>query len=636
MQLPLLQPDSPWKAPRLGDLPSWAGAKRVAVDVETCDPLVKKLGPGVRRGAYIVGYSFAIEDGPSFYIPLRHAGGDNIPNPEAGLQYLRDQAKVFTGDLCGANMQYDLDFMAEAGINWDKVHRFRDCQIAEPLLDELQYSYSLDNIAKRRGLPGKNEELLREAAKAWHVDPKAELWKLPARFVGAYAEQDVKLPLQLLRRQERELEDEELWDVWELESKLLPVLVRMRRRGVRVDWKKLEAVEAWSLEEEKLCLDRVHAETGVRIGVGDVWQAAALEKALIKIGVTVPRTPKNNQPSIDKNLLSTIKHPVARALERARKVNKLRTTFAQSVRNHAIGDRIHCTFNQLRKTDDNTDEDKGGRYGRLSCTDPNLQQQPSRDDFAKRWRSIYIPDEGGIWAANDFSQQEPRWLVHFAELCRCIRASIAAEKYRTDPNTDNHTMMARLIYGYKDTEEPDKKHRTNAKIIFLGLCYGMGGAKLARSLGLPTKWKRMRGSGKMVEVAGDEAQLILDQFNRAVPFVKQLAKKCEDKAKCKGYIRTISGRKCRFPRKKDGSFDWSHKALNRLIQGSSADQTKMVMVAADEAGYRLQLQVHDELGQTVYSPEEGHALGELMRNTVKARVPFRVDVEMGPNWGEAA
>jgi len=141
MQLPLLQPDSPWKAPRLGDLPSWAGAKRVAVDVETCDPLVKKLGPGVRRGAYIVGYSFAIEDGPSFYIPLRHAGGYNIPNPEAGLQYLRDQAKVFTGDLCGANMQYDLDFMAEAGINWDNVNRFRDCQIAEPLLDELQYSY---------------------------------------------------------------------------------------------------------------------------------------------------------------------------------------------------------------------------------------------------------------------------------------------------------------------------------------------------------------------------------------------------------------------------------------------------------------------------------------------------------------
>lgn len=609
----------------------------MAVDVECRDEQLKKLGPGVRRGAYMCGYSFAIEDGPSFYVPLRHQGGDNVPNPEAGLQYLRDQAKVFTGDLCGANMQYDLDFMAEANVNWLKVHRFRDCQIAEPLLDELQYSYSLDNIAKRRGIPGKSEELLREAAKAWHVDPKAELWKLPARFIGAYAEQDVKLPLQLLRRQERELEEEELWDVYELESKLLPVLLKMRRRGVRVDFQKLEAVEAWSLEEEKLCLDRVYSETGVRIGTGDVWQAAALEKALIKIGVTVPRTPKNNQPSIDKNFLASIKHPVARALERARKVNKLRTTFAQSIRNHAIGDRIHCTFNQLRNTDDNTDEGSGGRYGRLSCTDPNLQQQPSRDDFANMWRGIYVPDEGGLWAACDFSQQEPRWLVHFAEVCRCIRANVAAEKYRTDPNTDNHTMMARLIYGYGDDEAPDKKHRTNAKIIFLGLCYGMGGAKLARNLGLPTKWIEVERNQRkrMIEVAGDEAQSILDQFNRAVPFVKQLAKMCEKKALTRGYIRTISGRKCRFPRKKDGTFDWGHKALNRLIQGSSADQTKEVMVAADEAGFRLQLQIHDELGQTVQSLDEGLALGELMRNTRKARVPFKVDVEMGASWGEA-
>ncbi len=632
-QRPLFQPDSPWKPPRLSDLPPWAGAKRVAVDCETRDEQLKKLGPGVRRGAYIVGYSFAIEDGPAFYVPMRHEGGDNVSSSEQALSYLRDQAAEFTGDLCGANLGYDLDFLEEAGVVWPKVHRFRDCQIAEPLLDELQDKYSLEAIAQRRGLPGKQEELLREAALAWHIDPKVDMWRLPARFVGQYAVQDVRLPLQLLRRQEREIEEQELEEVYELESKLLPVLVRMRRRGIRVDFKKLAEIEAWSEQEEASCLQQVFDLTRVRVAVGDVWKAQAMAKPLKAIGVEVPLTAAGNV-SIDKKLLASIDHPVAKLLDRARKVNKLRTTFAKSVRQHAVGDRIHCTFNQLRRTDDTTDDDNGARYGRVSCTDPNLQQQPSRDDFAARWRSIYVPDDDGIFAAPDFSQQEPRWLVHFAELAKCVGAVIAGDKYRNDPHADNHTMMARLVYGLGDDQEPTKKQRTNAKIIFLGLCYGMGGAKLARSLGLPTKWIRNR-SGRMIEVAGDEAQSILDQFDRQVPFIRQLAKKCQATAERRGYIKTISGRRCRFPKKQNGcGYDWGHKALNRLIQGSSGDQTKMIMVAADAAGYALQLQVHDELCQTVYSREQGEGLADIMRYTVKASVPFKVDLEMGSSWGD--
>jgi len=636
IQLPLFQPECDWKPPKVSDLPSWDQAKRVSIDIETYDPLLKKLGPGVRRGGYIVGVSFAIEDGPSHYVPLRHYGGDNVADPEHALQYFRDQAKLYKGILCGAGMQYDLDFLAEEKIIFRSVKWFRDCQIAEPLLDELQESYSLDAIATRRGIPGKDESLLRQAASDWGIDPKNDMWKLPARYVGGYAVQDAILPLQLLRRQEREIDEQDLWRVYDLESRVLPVLVKMRRRGIRIDFKKLEEVERWSEEQEALCLEKVYQDTGVRIAVGDVWKPEPLAKALTAIGIEVPKTPKTNQPSIDKNLFNTINHPVATALERARKVNKLRTTFANSVREHAVNGRIHCTFNQLRKTDDNTGMDQGARYGRLSCTDPNLQQQPSRDDFAPMWRSIYVPDEGGLWASCDYSQQEPRMLVHFAVLAKCPGASMAADKYCNDPNADNHTMMARMIYGYGDDEEPSKKHRTNAKIIFLGLCYGMGGAKLARDLGLPTKWITNR-QGKYIEVAGDEAQAILNQFNRQVPFVKKIAEMATGKAQRVGYIKTVAGRRCRFPKDEvTGKYDWCHKALNRLIQGSSADQTKEAMVMLDEAGYKVQLQVHDEVDQTVESKQHAEGIANIMRNCMELVVPSKVDVDLGPSWGKAS
>ncbi|MCK5131739.1 MAG: hypothetical protein KAR40_06250 [Candidatus Sabulitectum sp.] len=634
IQLPLFQSECSWRPPKVSDLPSWKDAKRISIDTETNDPLLTKLGPGVRRGGYVVGYSFAIEDGPSYYVPIRHAGGDNVANPDAAVQYLKDQAKVFKGTLVGANLPYDLDYLAEMGIVFRLVEWFRDVQIADPLINELYDSYSLQNIATRWGIPGKDETLLRKAAEDWKINPKSEMWKLPARFVGAYGEQDAVLPLQLLRRQERIIDEQDLWGVYDLESRVLPVLVKMRRRGILIDWDKLDQVEQWSETQERGCLDKVHHLTNVRIPLGDVWKAKMLEPALTSIGVKVPRTPKTNEPSIDSDLLGAIKHPVAEAILRARKVNKLRTTFAQSVRNHATGGRIHCTFNQLRKTDD-LGSNSGARYGRLSCTQPNLQQQPSRDDFAQMWRSIYIPDDGGLWTANDYSQQEPRMLVHFAVLSGCAGAKIAMEKYCNDPDADNHTMMARLIFGYADNEKPSKQHRTFAKIIFLGICYGMGGAKLARDLGLPTKWIVTR-AGRNVEVAGDQAQAIINQFNGQVPFVSKLDKKAQARANKIGYIKTLSGRRCRFEELAEGKFDGTYKALNRLIQGSSADQTKIAMIAADAAGFKIQLQVHDEIGQTVESPEQAEAMADIMRYCVELKVPSKVDVEIGPSWGEAA
>ncbi len=258
MQLPLLTPTSTWVPPRIEELPSWQGAKRVAIDVETCDLYLKKLGPGVRRGAYIAGISFAIEDSnKGYYLPLRHTGGDNMEDVPAALEWLRNQAANFTGEIVGANLGYDLDFLWEAGIHFPKIKMYRDVQVAEALIDELQMSFSLETICRKYLGIGKNESLLREAAIAYGINPKAQMYLLPARFVGAYAEDDAHLPLLVLRRQEKEIEEQDLWNIYDMESQLLPVLVRMRRRGVRVNLKKLEEIEKWSIDQEKIALQEV-------------------------------------------------------------------------------------------------------------------------------------------------------------------------------------------------------------------------------------------------------------------------------------------------------------------------------------------------------------------------------------------
>lgn len=641
---------SDWKAPDLNSLPSWEGAKRVAIDCETRDPDLKKLGPGAGRrpNSYIVGISFAIEDGPGGYLPIRHEGGDNLP-VEAVLRYLRDQARTFSGDLVGANLQYDLDFLAGEGIEFERVRYFRDIQIADPLICELHDSYSMQAIAERWGFPGKDEALLRAAAVDYGIDPKKDMWRLPARFVGQYAEEDTRLPLNILRRQEREIDDQDLWDVYNLESKLLPILTRLRRRGVRIDLDRLEQVERWALEKETEALAQVRALTGHRIAVGDVWKPEAIAPALEHIGIKLNKT-SQGKPQIDKELLGSIEHPVAKALERARKVNKLRTTFASSVREHMVKGRIHCTFNQLRKQKDDEEGTAGAAYGRLSCEHPNLQQQPARDDFAPMWRAIYLPEEGELWASNDYSQQEPRMAVHYACLARELigehawRSAIAArDAYRNDPNTDNHQMMADMA-GIK---------RKDAKEIYLGLSYGMGGAKMCRKLGLPTmmavrgprgvlydatspEGQRLVAEGaRTFEAAGPEGQRLLDTFDAKVPFVRKLAKACEQRAKAVGYIRTLSGRRCRFPKDKDGNYDWTHKALNRLIQGSSADQTKTAMVACAEAGLDIILQVHDEIAFSVKDRDEAERAAEIMRNCTPLELPSKVDVEIGQSWGHS-
>ena len=657
----MFTPESDWLPPNIDDLPSWKGAKRVGIDTETNDPHLKKMGIGVRHEGYSVGVSFAIEDGPSFYLPYGHDAGGNL-DKEKVFAYLKDQASVFTGDIVGAHLQYDLDYLAHDGCVFRNARYFRDVQIADPLINELHFRYSLDAIAERHGQGQKDERLLREAAAVFGLNPKSDLWRLHSKYVGPYATEDAALPLRVLRRQERIIDDENLWQIYNLESRLLPVLVKMRRRGVLIDQERMAKAESWTLVEEKRLLDEVHRITGYQVGVGNVYDNDLMARPLEHLGIEL-ELDKNGNKMINAAVLKGA-GKVGKLMLRAKQVNKARTTFISSIQRYMANGRIHATFNQLKRPkDDGTDDTQGAAYGRLSCVDPNLQQQPSpgRDpELGLLIRSLYIPDEGGIWAANDYSQQEPRWLTHFAEVCKMRKAAAAAERYRHDPSMDNHDMMTAMIYGddVKLVKTADEHYllRVGCKTIFLGLCYGMGGKKLALQLGMSTRWlvstrKRKyyydyddkQGAidqcravdGKIWEVAGEEAQALLDKFDAKVPYVRELAKLAEKQAKRHGFITTVYGRRCRFPLDDDGNVDWAHKAGNRLIQGSSGDQTKKAMVDCDAAGHYLQIQVHDELGQTVESPEQARDIADIMENCMPSNVPSKVDVELGPSWGEA-
>lgn len=665
LQEPLFAPKSDWRPPSVVDLPAWADAKVIGIDVETKDPgIAQKLGPGVRRGGYITGISFTLDGGQPYYLPFRHEGGDNVPEDEA-LRYFRSNAKSFRGQYLGANLSYDLDYLWEDEIESPEVELYRDVQIADPLIYELHDWFSLEEIGKRWGVHAKEHTLLEEAAREYGVSPKGGLWRLPARYVGPYAENDTESLFPIYEQQKRILDRDDLWNVFDLESRVLPALVRMRRRGVRIDEQKLEQIEKWSLDTEMECLRVVKEETDYDIGVGNIWKANALAVPLESIGIRLKKTAQG-APNIDQSILESNDHPVTRAIARARKVNKLRTTFAASIRKYMVNGRIHCTFNQIARETEGGDQ-KGARYGRLSSTDPNMQQQPARDDFASLWRSIYIPEEGAIWGALDYSQQEPRWTTHFAALLRLDRAQEAAQKYRDDPTTDNHTMMTQLINGDEVLNEPKevfKKLRGEAKIIFLGLSYGEGGAKLCRDLGLPTRWAVSSGwddNKKIVyfedqhsamiykgenpgsyyfEAAGEEGQHIIDRFEKNVPYVPELAKRVKRRAMEVGYIKTPLGRRLHFPPKENArGYDWAHKALNRLIQGTSADQTKKAVVDLNRAGYFIQLQVHDEIDGSFGSVQEAERAGKIMseciNDIVQPEVPFLVDVETGANWGDS-
>ena len=617
-QLNFIYNDSDWVCP--SEYPDLRHAKEIAIDLETKDTNMKTKGSGwATFDGAIVGFAVAAL-GQQWFFPIQHDAGGNM---DLGITTAWFQSILKTpATKIFHNASYDVGWLLVNGfeINGPIV----DTMIAAAVINENRYSFSLNACAKDYLGEIKNETFLNEKAKEWGIDPKADLWKLPAGYVGFYAEQDAGLTLRLWERLKSEITKQSLHDVWEMEMELLPILIETRRRGIRVDEEKAVKLKKEFKEKEFQVLKKIKEQTTLK---PDIWAARSVAQVFDRIGVEYPRTPKTGEPSFTQNWLVNCNNPIAQLIREAREINKFHSTFIDSIQRFVHKGRIHSEINQLRS-------DQGGTVsGRLSYSNPNLQQIPARNkEFGNKIRSLFLPEEGKQWGSFDYSQQEPRLVAHYAASVNedFSGADEFIEAYKNEA-ADFHQIVADMA-GIS---------RTQAKTINLGLFYGMGKAKLSKELG----------------ISKDAAENLLNKYHTRVPFVKRLAEAVTGSASKYGFIRTIKGRKCRFDMWEPATFGmnkamqyeeakaiygnnirraFTYKALNRLIQGSAADQTKQAMINCHKNGFEPLLQIHDELCFSINSEKDINSVKEIMENAIEdLKVPFKVDIALGRSWGEA-
>ncbi len=628
----------------------------LTIDCEVHDPLLKTRGSGWpyrktgQNGGHILGVSVHCETA-HFYLPWAHMEGNQDPlKCKAYLteMFTRDetQPKIF------ANALYDMGWLKAEGIGIKG--QIEDVMFMAPLIDENRFDYSLDALGKDYVNYRKDEAALAEEAKRLGIkntkkdNVKAHLMRIHPDIVGVYAKGDTRLTRLLWDFFRPIIEEQELQDVYQLETDLIPMLIEMRMRGVRVDVASAERYQQELTSEEANHKRLIKDITGITLGSWD--NAAELGRIFDVLSIPYAMTEKSNQPSITADWLKTLDHPIATAILRGRKINNMRGTFLENaILNLQEDGRIYPSFNPLRKGDDQADGvigkvlksgTKGTVSGRFSSSDPNFQQMPSpeRDpELGYLVRSLVLPEEGELWHSMDYSSQEPRAIVHFAEITKCIRAKEMADRFREDPDTDLHDEVRQMVASAKKEWE-DKRFRKPAKVINLGLAYGMGGGKLALTLGMEYfEASFMKGEKEFKYLrAGPEAQELLNLFNQEVPFIGQLARKCQAAVKRKGFIKTPIGRRFRFPKDETGHYMFLNKSLNRLIQGFAADMTKISLRDMYRAGILPHGTVHDENCLSSADPKIVMMAKEIMENCVKMTIPIRVDVGSGSNWGEAS
>jgi DNA polymerase I-like protein with 3'-5' exonuclease and polymerase domains len=614
LQIPMFSPQTEWTPP--DELKDLSQAKQIAIDLETRDPNLTTRGSGSVRGdGEIVGIAVAVE-GWQGYFPIAHEGGGNI-DKKIVMDWFKDVLKTPATKIFH-NAMYDVSWIRAVGLKIEG--KIIDTMIAGSLVNENRMRYNLDSLAREYVGMGKNEKLLFEAAKEWGVNPKKEMWRLPAMHVGEYAEQDAVATLKLWERLQQEITAQDLWDIFNTETELFPCLVDMKFQGVRVDLEKAHQVKKMLSQQEKIHLQKIKKDTGIDV---EIWAAASIAKVFDKLKLPYDQT-ATGAPSFTKNFLSQHPNETAKAIAFARELNKAHTTFIDTILEHEHNGRIHADINQIRS------DDGGTVTGRFSYSNPNLQQIPARSKkIGPLIRSLFLPEEKCLWGAFDYSQQEPRIVVHYAALSQLQGVSDIVEAYR-EGDADFHQAVA-------DMADIDRK---DAKTINLGLMYGMGKNKLMAELGL------------LVE----QAEKLLKKYHERAPFVKQLIDAVSRRAQERGRIRTIGGRICHFDLWEPASFGihkplphadalaehgpgikraFTYKALNKLIQGSAADMTKIAMVKLYQEGIIPMIQIHDELDVSVESPEQAQKIIEVMEEAVKLEVPNKVDYEKGENWGDA-
>ena len=438
-------------------------------------------------------------------------------------------------------------------------------------------------------------------------------------YVGAYAQRDAELTLALWQELKKEIEHQDIEDIFKMETELFPCLVEMRFLGVRVNQEQAAIEKKTLMEQEKNLLHEVKQSTNVDV---QIWAARSIAKVFDKLKLPYDRTAKTQAPSFTKNFLFNHPDPIVKKIAKAREINKAHTTFIDTILKHTHKGRIYAEINQLRG-------DNGGTVtGRFSYSNPNLQQIPARNkDLGPRIRSLFLPEEGHTWGCFDYNQQEPRLVVHYASLQNLFGVEEVLNAYK-DGDADFHSIVADMA----------NIPRFQAKTINLGLFYGMGKNKLQAELG----------------VNKEKAEEIFGQYHTKVPFVKQLMYAVMQRAQNSGKIRTLLGRLCRFHLWEPNQFGihkalphdqallehgpgikraYTYKALNKLIQGSAADMTKKAMIELYKEKIIPHIQVHDELDISVHNPEEATKITNIMENSVTLEIPNKVDYESGPNWG---
>ena len=609
-----------WDCP--DSFPDLSDAKYIAIDLETKDPDLKSKGSGAIQGhGEIVGIAVAV-DGWSGYYPIAHEGGGNM-DKRIVLEWFKkvcatDSVKIFH------NAMYDVCWIRAYGIPING--HIIDTMVMASLIDENRLWYTLNSISFDYLREVKDEKALKEAAESWGIDPKKELYKLPAMYVGSYAEKDAELTLELFKVLSREITKQNLTNIFDLETQLFPCLIDMKFRGVCVDVERAHKLKKQLQQQEEELLLKVKKETGQDV---QIWAARSIAKAFDKLSLPYARTEKTNSPSFTKNFLSSHQHPMVKNIAKAREINKAHTTFIDTILKHQYRGRIHADINPIRS-------DQGGTVtGRFSYSNPNLQQIHARNkDLGPMIRSLFIPEKNHKWGCFDYSQQEPRLVVHYAATTEpiCFDNSVASivDKFK-DNSVDFHQTVADMA----------NISRTQAKTINLGLFYGMGKAKLQAELGLNTK---------------EEAEDLFNQYHQNVPFVKDLMNYTSKTAQTSGSIGTLLGRRCRFNKWEPAQFGmhkpmdyeeaertygrgrirraFTYKALNKLIQGSAADMTKKAMVDLYNEGVIPHIQIHDELDISVESDDAANKIIDIMENAVNLEVPNKVDYESGNTWGD--
>jgi DNA polymerase-1 len=601
-------PTSEWELSKT--LPRTFG-KRFALDVETFDPYLKDRGPGFKYGiGYIVGIALA-NDTESIYLPIRHSSSQNydIATVMGYLQRLLDEAD----EVMMANATYDLGWLLQEGITCRST--VRDIQVAEALIDEEKITYSLSSLAKEYLHTNKDETLLLEASRFYGVHEKNELYQLPAKYVAMYAEEDARLTYRIYEKQTPILREKELWQIWELECAVTPILVNMTKKGVPVNLEKASELNDRLRKEE--------TELMAHVGI-DIWSPKQVVEYCRKLNLPIPKTDKGND-SVNKGFFDKYcnDHPELERLRSLRELNRLRKVFIEDlILNGNYKGRIHASFIQTAR------DDSGTRSGRLSCKHPNLQQIPKRSKIGKEIRKLfYCYGDNALWAKLDYNSQEPRLQVHYALLLGLPKADEAAEAF----------IAGKKLYTF--FEEQTGLPYDICKALFLGKGYGMGKNKMS----------------EMIKRSLTETEEIIERFDIMAPFIKILFQRLSEKAAERGYIKTILGRRSNFdwwvpkgersctPVKgychaKD-KFDGKQlmrafvsKALNRLIQGSAADQTKKAMVDCYRAGFDIRLPVHDEINAFVSTEQEAFSIKELMETTIKLKLPVKADLELGQTW----